>query len=117
MKNTVISILLAVIFAALGWGQVADGNIVGTVVDPAGSVVPNANVELTNIDTGVKRTTMTHSEGGYRFGNLLVGAYTVTVSKAGFTTSSLRDVRVALSKTTTANISINVGVVSTQIDR
>jgi hypothetical protein len=116
MKTIAIGILLTGMFAALGWGQVADGNIVGTVVDPAGAVVPNANVELTNVETGVKRTTMTDAEGGYRFGNLLVGAYTINVTKAGFTTSSLRDVRVALSKTTTANISLNVGVVSTQIE-
>ena len=82
MKTIAIGILLTGMFAALGWGQVADGNIVGTVVDPAGAVVPNANVELTNVETGVKRTTMTDAEGGYRFGNLLVGTYTVTVSLA-----------------------------------
>ena len=116
MKTIAISILLAVMSAFLGWGQVADGNIVGTVVDPAGAGVPGANVDLTAVDTGVKRTATTDTEGGYRLGNLLVGTYTITVTKAGFTTSSLRDVRIALSKTTTANVSLTVGLVSTQIE-
>jgi len=36
--------LTAVVFAACSFGQVADGNLVGTVYDTSGKVVPDANV-------------------------------------------------------------------------
>src|SRR5690242_1244329 len=98
------------------FGQAADGNLVGPVVDVSGGAVANADVELVNVDTAVKSTTKTDDMGGYRFGNILVGSYNITVSASGFTTTSLRNVAVALNKTTTANVTVAVGTVATQIE-
>lgn len=116
MKNLVILSALAFVFASISFGQAAGGNIVGTVLDATGSVVSNAAVELTNVATGVKSTTRTDSTGEYRFGNVLVGTYSITITAAGFITASLKDVQVELNKTTTANVNVAVGAVSTQIE-
>src|SRR5205085_5960283 len=50
--------ILFLIAAAALYGQSAaiNGQIEGTITDPAGAVVPNAKVEATNDDTGYKRS-------------------------------------------------------------
>lgn len=116
MKNFCSALLLVVICVSSAFGQASDGNIVGSVLDPSGSGVPNAKVELDNVATGVKATRVTDESGSYRFNNVLIGNYTVTVSAAGFTTSSLKNVLVELNKTTTANVPMQVGPVATTID-
>src|SRR5258708_25188268 len=118
MKTLVFTMLLlcSIIFAPRSFGQASDGNIVGTVLDATGAVVSNANVELANVATGVKNTARTDSNGAYRFGNVLVGTYAITVTAQGFTTLTLKDVQVELSRTTTVNLNVTVGAVATQIE-
>jgi hypothetical protein len=118
MKTLVFTMLLlcSIIFAPRSFGQASDGNIVGTVLDATGAVVSNANVELANVATGVKNTAKTDSNGAYRFNNVLVGTYAITVMAQGFTTLTLKDVQVELSKTTTVNLTVTVGAVATQIE-
>src|SRR2546425_2063784 len=89
MKTTM---LIALVIALAGLApavlaQTIDGNLTGTVVDPTGATVPNATVEVTNTATGIKSTQRTGVDGLYRFNNLPVGNYDVTVTASGFTTS------------------------------
>lgn len=56
----------------------------GTVLDPKGSVIPNVNVELTNVDTGIKQVAITNQSGVYRFTSLAPGNYTVTATAQAF---------------------------------
>jgi len=106
----------ALLVAASLFGQASDGNIDGAVLDASGAAVPNVTVQLQNQQTGVKASTTTDSNGAYRFGNVIVGRYTVTASAAGFTTTSLKDLLIELNKTATANIKLEVGTVATAID-
>src|SRR5215831_897908 len=64
--------------------QEITGNISGTVTDPSGSAVPDAGVVVTNIGTGVERSTTTTSAGIFFFTDLPVGYYQLAVSKSGF---------------------------------
>jgi hypothetical protein len=106
----------AFLVACSAFGQSGDGTIVGAVLDPSGAGVPNATVQLANMDTGVRTSTRTDTGGSYRFNNILIGRYTVTASASGFTTTTLKDLAVELNKTTTANIKVEVGSVATAID-
>ena len=47
--------------------QALTGQISGTVQDPSGKVVPNAQIELINIGTSQKREAMTDSAGDFLF--------------------------------------------------
>ena len=110
-------LLAAVMLAAqFGFGQAIDGNIVGTIVDATGAAVPNVTLELQNVDTGVRATAKSNATGEYRLNNVLVGRYKVTASAAGFTTASLNNVVVELNKTSTVNLTMQVGAVSTTVD-
>jgi hypothetical protein len=119
MKKLLITftILLTALFSASNcFGQAADGNVVGAVLDPTGSAVPGATVELENTATGVKTSTKTDESGLYRFNNVLIGNYTVNVTAAGFAASSLKNLTVELNKTATANIVVQVGNVATTVN-
>ena len=117
MKVTKIALMLLLIgLVPAAFAQVTSTNLVGTVVDPSGAVVPNAGIEVENVATGVKATTTTGANGQYRFSNLPSGTYNIKASAAGFSTSSLKNVVLELSKTATANVQLEVGQISTVVE-
>src|SRR5438477_13186878 len=63
------------------------GALRGTVVDPAGAVVPGVTVTLLNPTTGQAQTTMTDAKGLYAFSLLAPGTYDVEFFAQGFKTS------------------------------
>ena|SRR5437867_2956711 len=69
------------------YGQAATaGAILGTVSDPSGAVIPDAEATLTNTATQQSRTVKTNASGFYSAEALLAGTYDVTVKKEGFKT-------------------------------
>jgi hypothetical protein len=62
----------------------ANGTILGTVTDPAGAVLSNARVDVTNIATNVTNQTQTASSGDFTLPFLPPGSYRITVQAPGF---------------------------------
>jgi hypothetical protein len=60
------------------------GRISGTIEDTSGALVVGARVTVTNVGTGVTRTTTTDDHGTYIFAELPVGPYQITVESTGF---------------------------------
>ena len=52
-------------------------DVVGTVTDASGGILPGATVTITNTGTNISQTTQTTSGGEYVFNLLQVGTYTV----------------------------------------
>lgn len=104
------SIVACLIFwGAYGIGaQVVTANLQGVVTDPSGAVVPGASVTAVNLETGLKRETVSNEEGFYRFNLLPRGRYEVQVSKVGFLAETLKDVSLTVGETVTANIVLRV---------
>jgi outer membrane receptor protein involved in Fe transport len=96
--------------------QTTSGNLVGTVSDPSGAGVPNATVQATNVDTNVSISSSTNDRGEYHIGNLLVGRYNLTATASGFAPARLADIDVRLNATQTANLTVQVGQVSTTVE-
>jgi len=69
--------------------QATTGDVVGTVVDATGSVVPGATVELTNLDTEEKRTIVTDDSGQYTFSLLKPNHYSIAITRRGFKKSTI----------------------------
>src|SRR6266851_4299909 len=63
-----------------------------------------------------KSQATTGANGLYRFNNLPVGTWNVTVKKSGFTDALLQNLAVELNKTTTANVAMRLGTVTTQVE-
>src|SRR5438477_13150329 len=64
--------------------QLITADVLGTVTDAAGGVVPNAKITVVNTATAGTRTVQTNGSGDYVFNLLPPGAYTVTVEAPSF---------------------------------
>ncbi len=87
--------------------NIVSGELVGTVTDPQGAVVPNSTVTLVSKDFGTTQTTTTNAQGMYRFPLLRPGNYKVTATPAGFAPVT-REVVVAVGQVTNAGIQVAV---------
>jgi hypothetical protein len=120
-RGMLFCLSLAVLMLGLAIGdqvnaQVISGDLVGTVLDKTGAVVPGARVEATKTDTGVKYETKANESGEYRFNNLPVGTYTVSGSTANFATTTINNFVIELNKTSTLLITLEVKGAVTSIE-
>jgi hypothetical protein len=79
-----LALTLLVTGAANLFAQATSGSISGVVTDEQQGVVANATVTVRNIGTNESRTAAADAEGRYRFPNLTIGNYEVTVEAQGF---------------------------------
>src|ERR1700722_19237052 len=61
-------------------------DVLGTVTDSSGGVLPGATVTLTNTGTNIALTTQTTAAGEFIFNLVQIGTYTVKVEEKGFKT-------------------------------
>jgi len=104
-----------VLASIMVFGQAISGDLVGTVRDNSGAVLPNVNVELTNLGTGLKLSQKTTSVGDYHFSNLPVGHYKLNVQAENLS-GGFSDVEVRLNQTITANVVAQVAGHGTTIE-
>src|SRR5262249_11897255 len=116
LQRTVLVALSVLLLSFAAYAQFTGGDLVGSVVDSSGAVVPGATVTATNQATNVKLTTTTNTNGEYRLSNLLAGNYTVSATGQGFQTTAIRDVVIALNQTATVRIPLKVGQVETTVE-
>src|SRR5213082_940338 len=75
---------LVILLAGVAWGQSTTSTIVGTVTDPSGAAIADAQITATNLDTGLSRVATSDKTGAYRLALLPVGAYRVEATSRGF---------------------------------
>ena len=76
--------LLTAVFVGPLHAQFEYGEILGTVRDSSGAVVPKAKVTIRGLDTNVQASTLTNEQGNYSFPDLRSGNYEVSTSVTGF---------------------------------
>jgi hypothetical protein len=96
--------------------QGTTSRVTGTVTDSSGSVVPGANVTLTNEGTNTSLTTQTSDSGIYVFDLVQPGTYTVTVEKAGFKKLVSSKNAAPVNQPATVNATLEVGDVSAVVN-
>lgn len=108
---TVLVILLALwaLASPAAVGQEASATVNGIVSDPTGAAIPNAQINLTNVNTAVTRSTKANSNGAYAFLNVVPGVYTVQASAAGFATVTQTAVTLLVDQTATFDFHLKVG--------
>lgn len=114
--STILALVLSLgLLPQRSFSQAISGDLVGTVTDATGAVVPNATVTATNVATGVKTSGTTNASGDYRFTNLPIGNYKIEVAATGLK-GELTNIAVQLNKTATANVTMQVGAAATTIE-
>jgi hypothetical protein len=99
---------LAALFATALSAQTFRGSISGNVTDASGAAIPEASVRAQSVATGLTRETVTSGSGDYSIPDLPLGLYTLTITKGGFQTTTVKDVEVAVSRVT--NVPVRLGV-------
>ncbi|HLA96175.1 MAG TPA: carboxypeptidase regulatory-like domain-containing protein, partial [Pyrinomonadaceae bacterium] len=84
----------------------------GVVSDSNGAAVPGATVALTNKATNQSQSTVTNSDGFYRFSALTPGAYSISVEKESFSKSLIDDLKVEAEATKGQDIVLQAGAIS-----
>ncbi len=102
-----------ILIANVTFAQTTSGDLVGTVKDPTGAIIPNASVTVTNEATGVTVSINSGESGEFRAKNLLPGSYDLVVSSSGFQPYTLHGITVELNKTSTTNVTMSIGANAT----
>jgi phage FluMu protein gp41 len=112
----IIARLFAVcILASAAFGQGATGTITGTVTDPSGAIIANANVEVTSATTAQVYTAVSTNTGNYTIVQLPVGAYNLKVSVSGFKSYERRGLDLAATQTMRIDVPLEVGSVGDSV--
>jgi len=82
-------------------------SVTGTVLDPAGAVIPKATVELHNVISGLRRTATTDTMGNFSFVNVPYNSYHLSVDASGFSPYA-QDVDVRSSVTVSLKINLTL---------
>lgn len=107
---------LALFWVALPtWAQVS-GSITGDVEDSSGAMVNNAQLSITEINTGLSRTAKPNDQGVYSFLSLPVGNYRLEAKAPGFAIYSQSNIVLNASDELRIDISLQVGQVNERVD-
>ncbi|MGH9438079.1 MAG: carboxypeptidase regulatory-like domain-containing protein, partial [Terriglobia bacterium] len=92
--------------------QNATSTIFGTVTDPTGALVPNAQITAHNVATGVAYPTTTNGRGSYRITQLPPGSYTLEVKHSGFAAKQTRPFTLVVGESSQQNVALATGAVT-----
>src|SRR6184192_2533954 len=118
-SSVVLALLVtatALLFSASAFAQRTTGTLRGQVLDPAGAVVPNAEVTVTNQETGVSVKVTTTSAGTYALPSLIPGVYKISVEAKGFKSFVKKDVSVIANQDNVADAQVELGIATETIE-
>lgn len=115
-RLTKLVLLGCFLAAILLFGQFETAEVLGTVHDSSGAVLPKADVVLLNQDTGILVKTTTDDNGNYDFFNVRAGKYAITVEATGFTKFTTKDVIVNVSARQRVDATLQIGAISESIE-
>ncbi len=96
--------------------QTASTALNGTIMDPAGAVIPGATVSIALPDVGLSRQTSSNGSGLYSFEQIPPGRYTITANAPGFGAAT-QAAELLVNQPTTVNFKMSVTATTTvQVD-
>ncbi len=118
MRVGFVLLLLVGVLGVLqpAWGQDVTSAIVGTVTDPSGAPIKDANVTVTDTERGTVLTARTSDVGSYNVLRVPLGTYSLKVSAPGFQTAAYPAFTLQLNQTARVNVQMKVGQVSETVE-
>jgi hypothetical protein len=109
-------VLVAILLVSTAFAQETTAGLQGTVRDPQGLAVSKATVEISGPALIGTKKLETDSSGYYRFANLPVGEYTITISAPNFKTSKLTGVKLSAGSLPTIDPKLEVGAIEQTVE-
>src|ERR1700681_1973672 len=112
-----VSVIFGVILlvSARIYPQVVGATLSGTVTDQSGAVIPDAQISVKNVATGLTRDITSDAAGFYAAPNLLPGNYEITVSASGFATQVRTGINLTVGSQQVLNLTVQVGRVTEKV--
>ena len=95
--------------------QTVTGSLYGTVTDETGAAIPHARVVATNSETNEALNAESSGTGEYVFPVVSPGRYRVTVTMAGFQTTTATDAQVDANRNVNVSVSLKLGEATTEV--
>ena len=102
--------------AVQGKAQTTTADVVGTVTDSSGAVLPDAKVTVESLATHGTHTTQTTSSGDYDVPFLLPGHYSVRVELPSFKTFSVADITLQVGDRARVDARLQIGDASQTVE-
>ena len=100
---------------ANGHAQSVTGDLVATVTDDSGAVIPKASLSLTQVDTGQAISLDSNSSGLATFSSLKPGAYRLVVKAVSFKTTQLENITVVIGQRASLDVHMSLGSVDSTV--
>src|SRR6266436_106491 len=107
---------ISILWTGQVYAQVAGATLTGTVKDSSGAVIPNAQVAITDLATGVTRTVSPGSSGLYTAPNLLPGNYEIRITATGFSTQLQKGVTLTVGAQQVLDFTMRVGQMTQTVE-
>jgi hypothetical protein len=112
--------IFALLVCSLGatpiFAQFETAEVLGTIRDAQGSVIPKATVTLTNQETGIEAKITSDSNGNFLFSPVKVGRYTVTAEASGFSKAIAANIVVDVNARQRVDLMMTVGQVTESVN-
>ncbi|PYP88398.1 MAG: hypothetical protein DMF61_07345 [Blastocatellia bacterium AA13] len=95
--------------------QTNTAQLMATVKDAGGAVLPNASVTLVHAASGVKFERISNESGAVFFPSLPVGEYTISIERDGFKRLVRSGIVLQLGQTVNLDFTLEVGAVTDQV--
>ena len=112
---SLLLLLFSFILAPFAYSQAVSGTIVGTVTDPSGAFVPNAQVTLTLTGQGTVHAVVTNDSGNYTQPDLPPGVYTVSITAPGFKKDIRQNIVLETNTTSRVDVGLTTGATTEEI--
>jgi len=107
--------LFAVLLFAVGALAQTSASMVGSVKDPTGATIANAQVTVSNSERGITRSTSSNSDGEWAVPALPAGKYDLSVSAPGFKKYEAKGVVLEVAQKARVDVAMQVGAAATEV--
>jgi hypothetical protein len=116
MRRFLAILAMTIIISVSSFAQFDSAEVLGTVRDKTGAIVPKAAVTLLNVETGIAAKTVADENGNYDFSNVKIGRYKVTAEATGFSKEAASDVVVEVGARQRVDFALTVGAVTETVE-
>lgn len=115
IRRWALPVLLLIFGSTLGFAQsINSGDIRGTVTDESGAVIPDVQITVLNVNTGVAKVFTSNHVGIYDTNSIVTGSYTLTFEHDGFQTLVRGPITLEIGFTT-VNAALKIGSTKEQV--
>lgn len=115
-KTCLLLTSLSLLLSSEAIAQISTADLVGSIADASGAVIPGVTVTAENVSTGLTRKATTDSGGNWTITLLPIGTYQVKAEKTGFKSGTASNVVLAAGDRLRVDMSLELGSVQQSVE-